>query len=163
MFVEGEFSIFVTGSNSYLLSNEITTILTGRYIAFEIFPLTFEEYLQMKEFYKKPINNNLAEELTIYIREGGFPRTMFFDNEEDKNSYVLSIIEEIYEKDIKRRVKIKNKILFEKVRSYIINNYGATTNIKSLYKALNGLGYTISEATVKKQVQEPFLSVRAIL
>lgn len=149
---EGEFSIFITGSNSYLLNNEITTILTGRYIAFEIFPLTFEEYLQMKEFYKKPINNNLAEELTIYIREGGFPRTMFFDNEEDKNSYVLSIIEEIYEKDIKRRVKIKNKILFEKVRSYIINNYGATTNIKSLYKALTGLGYTISEATVKKYI-----------
>ena len=85
---EDEYSIFITGSNSYLLSGELITKLTGRYIEFEMFPLTFEEYLVMKEFYKYDINSNLLIELNNYIIEGGFPRTMFFDDLNDKRTYV---------------------------------------------------------------------------
>lgn len=60
---DGGYSIFITGSNSYLLSGELTTKLTGRYIEFEMMPLSFEECVQMKEFYRKPINTNLAKKL----------------------------------------------------------------------------------------------------
>ena len=137
---EGEWSIFVTGSNSYLLSDELVTKLTGRYIEFEMFPLSFEEYETMKAFYKKPVKANLSEELNDYILEGGFPRALFFDSLADKRTYVHGIIQEIFEKDIKRRVKIRNRETFEIVRTYIINNFGATTSLKSLCEALKKNG-----------------------
>lgn len=73
------YSIFITGSNSYLLSGELATKLTGRYVEFELFTLNFNEYLSMKEFYQKPIDKNLNFELDKFLREGGFPRTVRFD------------------------------------------------------------------------------------
>ena len=150
---ENEWSIFVTGSNSYLLSGELVTKLTGRYIEFEMFPLTFEEYETMKAFYKKPVNANLSEEINDYILEGGFPRALFFDSLADKRTYVNGIIQEIFEKDIKRRVKIRNRETFEIVRTYIINNFGATTSLKSLCEALKKNGNAISKATVSRYIK----------
>ena len=61
--LEEEYSIFITGSNSYLLSGELATVLTGRYVEFEVFTLSFEEYLKMKEFYGKTISSDLTTEL----------------------------------------------------------------------------------------------------
>ncbi|MBO4919318.1 MAG: AAA family ATPase, partial [Erysipelotrichaceae bacterium] len=89
---EGEYSIFITGSNSYLLSGELATKLTGRYIEFELFTLTFDEYIGMKKMYGKPVSERLDEELDSYILEGGFPRTVQYDSLEDKRIYVRSII-----------------------------------------------------------------------
>ena len=71
---EGGYSIFITGSNSYLLSGELVTKLTGRYLEFEMYPLTFDEYEDMKRFYGRDINANAEVELNRYILEGGFPR-----------------------------------------------------------------------------------------
>ena len=68
--IDGEYSIFITGSNSYLLSGELATKLTGRYIEFEIFTLSFYEYIEMKKFYKKTIDTNIISELNNYIIEG---------------------------------------------------------------------------------------------
>ena len=63
-----DWSIFITGSNSYLLSGELMTRLTGRYLEFEMFPLSFEEYEQMKQFYQKEIDPNPIKELTNYLK-----------------------------------------------------------------------------------------------
>lgn len=73
---EGGFSIFVTGSNSYLLSGELATKLTGRYIEFEMQTLDFGEYCQMKRFSGLPVNPNPVAEFDAYILEGGFPKAM---------------------------------------------------------------------------------------
>jgi len=146
----GEWSIFITGSNSYLLSGEIVTKLTGRYLEFEMFPLNFEEYEQMKTFYGKDISDSPAEELQRYILEGGFPRTRFLDNLNDKRTYVWGIVTEIFEKDIRKRIKIRNKATFETIRTYIINNFGATTSLKSLKKSLGQAGTPVSEATIAR-------------
>ena len=149
---DGGYSIFITGSNSYLLSSEISTKLTGRYISFEMFPLNFSEYVEMKKFYGKPIQPNTIIELNNYIIEGGFPRTIFFDEIADKRNYVANIVDEIFEKYIRRRVKIKNRELFNDVTRYMINNFAATTNIRSLHTILVKSGFVISEATVDKYV-----------
>lgn len=93
---DGNYSIFVTGSNSYLLSGKIMTKLTGRYLEFELFPLTFEEYEDMKFFYGKTIDPNSINELNHYIIEGGFPRTIFIDNIANKRKYVTDIVNEIF-------------------------------------------------------------------
>jgi len=148
-----EWSIFITGSNSYLLSGELMTKLTGRYIEFEMFPLSFEEYEGIKEFYGKAIASDRQEELQNYILEGGFPRTIQIDSISAKRRYVQSVIDEIFEKDIRRRLKIRNKNTFETVQKYIINNFGATTSLKSLKKAIEQSGTAISEATIARYIK----------
>ncbi|MBQ9610355.1 MAG: ATP-binding protein [Lachnospiraceae bacterium] len=145
---DGNCSIFITGSNSYLLSGELTTKLTGRYIEFEIYTLTFEEYEQMKVFYGYKLDSNPAIELQNFILEGGFPRTVRIEGLEDKRSYTKSVVDEIFDKDIRKRVKIRNRESFETVRQYIINNFGATVSIKNIYEDLRKNGQIISRQTV---------------
>lgn len=139
---EGGFSIFITGSNSYLLSGELATKLTGRYIEFEMQTLDFGEYCQMKRFLGLPIDPNPVAEFDAYILEGGFPKAMDYPRLADKRAYVAAVIQEIFEKDIRRRVKIKNVSIFNQVRDYIINNFGATTslaNIQSDFESKQGV------------------------
>lgn len=150
---ESGYSIFITGSNSYLLSGELATKLTGRYIELEMFPLTFDEYLQMKAYYQKPVNTNLLLELNAFILEGGFPRSIQFDDITDKRSYTTSVVEEIFEKDIRKRVKIKDRAAFDAVSRFIINNFGATMSINSLHEALLKSGMSITRQTVTKYIQ----------
>lgn len=150
---DGGYSIFITGSNSYLLSGELVTKLTGRYLEFEVYTLTFDEYLEMKEFYHKEINPNSAVELTNYILEGGFPRTVLYDSMESKREYSRNVVQEIFNKDIRQRNKIKNKANFEIVRNYIINNYSAYTSVKAVYEALRKNGVTISRQTISNYIQ----------
>ena len=150
---ESGYSIFITGSNSYLLSGELATKLTGRYMEFEMLPLTFDEYMQMKAFCGKKVSENLNEELRSYILESGFPRTIFLDDIQDKRAYLRAIVNEIFEKDIRRRVKIRNREAFEKTRNFVINNFGATMSIKKLSSLLRSDGLPISRATVAAYIQ----------
>ncbi len=150
---EGGWSIFITGSNSYLLSGELSTKLTGRYLDFEVFPLNFEEYEKMKLFYQLPVSANPQEELAHFILEGGFPRTLLLENVQDKRRYVQGIVEEIFEKDIRKRVKIREKDTFEKLRTYLINNYGGRMSVSSIYRALKGNGVAISKQTVSRYIK----------
>lgn len=133
---EGGFSIFITGSNSYLLSGELATKLTGRYIEFEMQTLDFGEYCQMKRFLGLPVNTNPVAEFDAYILEGGFPKAMDYPQLTDKRAYVAAVIQEIFEKDIRRRVKIKNVSVFNQVRDYVINNFGATTSLANIQSDL---------------------------
>ena len=150
---EEEYSIFITGSNSYLLSSELVTKLTGRYIEFEMLPLTFEEYLAMKRFYGMEVSVNVTEELDKYLMEGGFPKTIFYENAEDKRTYINNIVKEIFEKDIKRRVKIRNVAVFEKVQIYLLNNFGATTSLTNMLKDLHKAGLDIKRETLNRYIR----------
>ena len=150
---DGGFSIFITGSNSYLLSGELVTKLTGRYLEFELYTLSFDEYVQMKQFFKKPVDSNTVAEFNKYILEGGFPRAVLIDEPEAKQTYVAGVISEIFEKDIRKRVKIKDVASFEAVRNFIINNFGATASIKSLTEALIKSGMKITRPTVTRYIQ----------
>ncbi|MCI7469047.1 MAG: ATP-binding protein [Lachnospiraceae bacterium] len=150
---DGNCSIFITGSNSYLLSGELVTKLTGRYIEFEMYTLTFEEYEQMKAFYHVQINDNAMIEFQNFILEGGFPRAVLIENLADKRSYTESVVQEIFEKDIRHRVKIRNRESFETVRRYLVNNFGATTSISNLQRDLEKNGQKISRKTLTRYIQ----------
>jgi len=130
---EENFSIFLTGSNSYLLSDEISTKLTGRYLNFEIYTLDFNEYLEMKQFRGLTTSNDLYEELNEYILNGGFPKTLEFSDRQSREFYTKSIVNEIFDKDIRKRKTIRNKQVFEAVQTYIINNYSATFSLNNVY------------------------------
>lgn len=150
---EGRYSIFITGSNSYLLSGELITKLTGRYLEFEMFPLTFDEYIDMKAFLGKSISQDITEEFDTYLREGGFPKAIQYDSTEDRRTYIKGIVTEIFEKDIKRRVKIRRLSIFQKVQTYLINNFGATTSISNILEALKKDGTIIKRETLYRYIE----------
>lgn len=149
---EGNFSIFITGSNSYLLSGELVTKLTGRYIEFNILPLSFDEYLNAKKHFNKIIAPDDQTELRNYIMEGGFPYTIKLDSVDDKRNYVKNLVTEIFEKDIRKRVKIRNKSVFDSVMTYIINNFGSTTSITNIVEDLAKNGINVKRETVNRYI-----------
>ena len=149
---ERDFSIFLTGSNSYLLSGEMATKLTGRYIEFEILPFTFDEYLEAKTFFGKTISTDKGEELRNYILEGGFPYVARLNSIQDKRRYVQNLIQEIYEKDIRRRLKIRNRSVFEALMKYLINNFGSTTSLNNIVDDFAKKGTPIKRETVKRYI-----------
>ena len=150
---EEDYSIFITGSNSYLLNGELVTKLTGRYLEFELFTLSFEEYLGMKRFLGKEVQPDLTAEFDRYISDGGFPKTLEYDSDADKSSYVNGVIGEIFEKDIRRRVQIRNKSVFETVQRYIINNYGATMSLTNILDDLHKNGCGIKRETLNRYIK----------
>ena len=150
---EGKFSIFLTGSNSYLLSGELATKLTGRHIEIEMLPLNFYEYIDMKKFLQKEINPNIYHEFEEYIRCGGFPGSLFYDNYEDKLLYTENIINQIFEKEIKTHKKIKDKSLFEVIEKFVINNFGNIISISSIYNYLtNNLKISVDRRTINTYI-----------
>ena len=93
------------------------------------------------------------EEFDRYILEGGFPRAVAFDALEEKRAYVEGVVREIFEKDVKRRVKVRRVSVFERVRDYMVNNFGATTsvcNIADFFRNVEGV--PIREETVHRYI-----------
>lgn len=153
-YAEEGHSLFITGSNSYLLSSEISTKLTGRYLNFEVFPLDFKEYIEMKEFWGLDVNDSMSNELESYIINGGFPKSLEFSDERSRQFYTQGIVSEIFEKDVKTRNKINNVALFERVQSHIINNYSAPFSLKNLCEKLQSEGLRIKQETVRKYITD---------
>lgn len=133
--------IYVTGSNSRLMSSEISTYLTGRYITIPVYTLSFKEYLT----FKNNTNKSNKELLQDYIRYGGFP-LVASSNFDEKSTY--SIVEDIYNsvviKDIVNRHSIANIDLFNRVVRFIVENVGKTFSANSIVNFLKSERRTIS-------------------
>ena len=133
--------IYVTGSNSKLMSGEISTYLTGRYISIPVFTLSFAEYLE----FKKDSGCTPKELLTEYIRLGGFP-IVALGNLDERSSY--QIVEGIYNSvitsDITRRHNIMNFDLFNRVVKYVVENAGKTFSANAIVKFMKSEGRSLS-------------------
>ena len=137
--------IYVTGSNSKLMSSEISTYLTGRYIRIPVFTLSFSEYLK----FKKDSGYSQKELLNDYIRMGGFP-VVALSNLDEQSSY--QIVEDIYNSvitsDIAKRHNITKYDLFNRVVKYIVENVGKTFSANSITKFLKSEGRSLSVESV---------------
>lgn len=137
--------IYVTGSNSKLMSSEISTYLTGRYISIPVFTLSFAEYLD----FKKSSGGSEKELLNEYIRTGGFP-IVALGNFDDRSVY--QIVEGIYTSvitnDISRRHNVTNIDLFNRVVKYIVENVGKSFSANAIVKFLKGEGRSLSVEAV---------------
>lgn len=153
-YAEEGYSIFLTGSNSYLLSDEISTKLTGRYLNFETYTLDFSEYLEMKRFFKKKIDQDMYVEFEEYILNGGFPKTVEFDDIQATQTYTRGIISEIFEKDVKTRKRISNVPVYERVQSFLLNNYSAPFSLSNLLECLEKEGYKTKATTVRGYIED---------
>jgi len=153
-YAEDGHSIFLTGSNSYLLSDEISTKLAGRYLNFETFTLDFAEYLEMKRFFGKSVNDDIYSEFEEYILNGGFPKTLEFDDIQTRQVYARGIITEIFEKDVKARKRISNVPVYERVQSFLLNNYSSPFSLGGLLSCLENEGYHTKPSTVRGYIED---------
>lgn len=137
--------IYVTGSNSKLMSSEISTYLTGRYISIPVYTLSFAEYVE----FKKQSGLSPRELLNEYIRMGGFP-IVALGNFDERSSY--QIVEGIYNSvitnDITKRHNITNYDLFNRVVRYIVENVGKTFSANAIVKFLKSEGRSLSVEAV---------------
>lgn len=139
--------IYVTGSNSKMMSSEISTYLTGRYVSFRIFTLSFAEYLLFKEQY-----DNVGDprtELVCYLQEGGFPAVHLRKYALDE---IYTIIYDIYNStifsDIVRRNQIRKVDQLERVVKFVLNNIGNTFSAKTISDYLKSEHRTMDNETV---------------
>lgn len=149
---EEGYSVFLTGSNSYLLSDEISTKLTGRYLTFETFPLDFKEYVEMKKFLDKEVETDIEKEFNEYILNGGFPKSLEFDNLSARQFYTREIVKEIFKKEVKTRNRISNLAVFERVQNFIINNYSSPIAISNITDELVKNGFKTKASTIRNYV-----------
>ena len=130
------------------------TKLTGRYIEIEMLPLNFYEYVDMKKFLNKKIDTNIYREFEEFIREGGFPGSLKYDTYEDKLLYTRSIIEQIFNKDIRNHKKIKDKSLFEVIQKFVIGNFGSIISVGSIYNYLTkDNNILVDRRTIKSYIE----------
>lgn len=150
---EYDVDIYVTGSNSRMMSSEIATYLTGRYVSFQVYPLSFEEYLAFRREVTELKNPH--QELADYVRLGGFPATHLRAYSQDE---VYTIVRDIYNStifsDIVRRNQIRKVDQLERVVKYTFSNVGNTFSAKSISDYLKSEKRSIDNETVYSYLEK---------
>ena len=140
-------SIFITGSNSDLLSGELATHIAGRYVSFKVYPFTFKEMCELKN-----ITNKTKYELQNYFDEyiiwGGMPQRFIMTDEEQTRTYLSDIYNSIVIKDIVERFKIKDLELFNRIIEYIVTTPSQTFSAESLSNYLLKENVEVSKITI---------------
>lgn len=132
--VDFDVDIYITGSNAYLLSSELSTLLSGRYIEIKMYPLSFKEYLLFNNY----DNNNIEDKFNEYLKYGGLPAiTLIKKNNELVLSYLNDIYNTIVKKDIIDRNNIKDTALLENIIKYLANNIGSPISSSKISDYLN--------------------------
>ena len=145
--------LYVTGSNSRMMSSEISTYLTGRYVTFRIYTLSFAEYLKFKEIYSSVASPKT--ELAEYVRLGGFPATHLRKYSQDE---IYTIVRDIYNStifaDIVRRNQVRKIDQLERVVKFTFNNVGNTFSAKSISDYLKSENRKIDNETVYSYLEK---------
>ncbi len=132
-----EYDIYITGSNAHLLSSELATLISGRYVEFAVYPLSFREYL----LFKGDHNTDRESEFAGYLRYGGLPGLFHLElSDETVFQYLNAIYNTILLKDIVKRYNVRNVALLEKFAQYFFDNVGqlmASHNITRFLKSQN--------------------------
>ena len=136
-------SIFITGSNSKLLSNELSTVLSGRYVLFNIYPLTYKEYIELTG--KEPKNE---ENFWDFVKWGGLPNRVQFTDETNIKDYLHSVFDSIILRDVVERLGLKDTILFNLILQYLIDITGREFSANNIIKHLKSEGRITSTETL---------------
>jgi predicted AAA+ superfamily ATPase len=142
LFFKKNVDIYVTGSNAYMLSGELATLLSGRYIEISVYPLSFKEYHDYRQgdnrvsFYK-------------YLEKGGFPYTTQIFDKQILQDYMQGIINTVLIKDVFNRKKQSDSLLVESIVKFIFSSSGSLVSIKKIVDTLNSMNRKTSSPTVE--------------
>ena len=142
-------SIFITGSNSKLLSSELATLLSGRYISFKIAPFTFSEVVELKGLKEK---RDIEDAFNEYLLWGGMPQRFEFQTLDGVKVYLSDVFDAIVLKDIVKRNSIKNVTLFQRVMEYLVTNPSQTFSPTNMLNEFVKEGIPISSRTIYERL-----------
>ena len=144
--------MFVTGSSAKMLSKELASALRGRTITYEVFPLSFKEYLDFKNIdmnlYSSRSLSFIKNAFETFLKEGGFPEIVFEENEDIKQRILRDYVDLIIYRDIIERYNIKNLSLLKFLVKYTFSNPATLLSFNKLYNELKTLGYKLSKDTL---------------
>jgi predicted AAA+ superfamily ATPase len=163
LFIKKNVDLYITGSNAYLLSGELATLLTGRYIETKILPYSYQEYVQFLTMHspksesvgsfaeiRNPQNFPKSESFADFVYNGGIPEAykLLIEDAEQADIFIESVLNTIIEKDIFERNKIYNKAVFNKVIDFVFDSVGSYISANSITKTLKGMGVKTNNETV---------------
>lgn len=157
LFVLEHTDIYITGSNAHMLSGELATLLTGRYVEIQMLPLSFAEYLQLTGGDKRDAWNR-------YFINGGFPYTAYIEDADIRRDYLQGIYHTVLLKDIVERKRIQDVSLLESVIRFLFDNVGNIVSAKKIADSLTSFGRKTTSATVESYIralEESFILYRA--
>lgn|GEM_PF-130478 len=132
LYNEGRYSIFLSASSSYILSEAFEAAFHDRYQVFEIFPLSYAEYEGMKDFNNIKKESNPILEFGRYVHDGGLPGVLMCQDAQEKQKYVNGVLDEIFKKDIAKMEKIRHVVYFKQVQDYVIETFGESVSMTRL-------------------------------
>ena len=149
LFINKEVDLYITGSNAYLLSSELATLLTGRYIEIKMLPLSFKEYISAFD-----AQTDISRKFRDYLRYSSFPQAveLYKINPENINMFLDGIYNTILFKDVMQRKGITDKNLLERITKYLYDNIGNRTSVKSIVNNIEGLEKNSSYNTISNYI-----------
>lgn len=144
LYIKKNVDLYITGSNANLLSSELSTLLSGRYIEVKMLPLSFKEY---KEAYKDLNNEDLYQK---YISIGSLPYTTSLDTEDDVSMYLSSVYNDIIIKDVMTRKKIQDETMLRNVANFAMDNIGSLVSTNNIANTMRSDGKDINVRTVER-------------
>lgn len=148
LFLREDVDIYLTGSNAYMLSGELATLLSGRYVEVNMLPFSFKEYCELKG---ENIDSKTAFQL--YIQKGGFPYSAILDDEWVRTEYLRGIYNTVLLKDIVARKRISDVPLLESIIKFLLDNVGNIVSAKKIADTLTSDGRKTTAATVDSYIQ----------
>lgn len=147
LYIKKNVDVYITGSNAYLLSGELATLLSGRYIEIKVLPLSFKEY-------KDYLNVEGDEKLYLkYVNNSSFPYALKLDSEDEIDAYLDSIYNTIIVKDIVTRKKIADTSMLKSVTEFLFSSIGNAMSVKKIADTMTSKGRSISVHTVDSYLE----------
>ena len=147
LYINKNVDLYITGSNAKLLSSELATLLSGRYIEVKMLPLSFKEY---KEAYKIKDNDELYQK---YISIGSFPYTLKLENEDDVSLYLSSLYNDLIIKDVMTRKNIIDETMLKSVATFALDNIGNLLSVNNIANTMTSDGRQINVRTVERYLE----------
>jgi len=138
----GEYDIYVTGSNAFLLSSDLATLFTGRTYEIEVYPFSFSEYLL---YYKM---SDIQAAFDRYMKEGGMSGSYVYKEQEEKYKYLADIFDTLILRDIRQKYKIRNIVLMDKIAEFMMDNISNLTSSRKIADTLTKNVDKINHKTV---------------
>lgn len=150
LFVKKNVDLYITGSNAFLLSSELATLLTGRYISIHLLPFSFKEYTEMY-----PDETNYDRLFEKYLNSSSFPEVVRLSkvNEELANNYLKDLYNTIVNKDIAKRYNIRNEINFERTIKFVFDSIGSPLSARNIANTLKNESINVFHGTIINYLQ----------
>lgn len=144
----GKYDIYVTGSNAFLLSADLATLFTGRYLEIHVFPFSFKEYLLYHEE-----ESSIDKLFERYVKEGGFAGSYVYKNEIDSTEYLKDVYDTIVNRDLVQKYKLSNTLILDRLAEYLMDNISNLTSVNKVSDTLTSNKLTTNHVTVGKYIK----------